>query len=57
MAQACFLLSTGQKPEKRVTADKVGIRPLPSARNWRRDPKARGMLAISGAGPARFSVY
>ena len=24
MAQACFLLSTGQKPEKRVTADKVG---------------------------------
>jgi len=30
------------------------IRPLPSARNWRRKPKARGMLVIFGARPARF---
>jgi hypothetical protein len=44
------------REELQKVVDKVGIRPPPSARDWQCDPKARGMLAIFGARPARFSV-
>jgi hypothetical protein len=43
------------KEKLQKIVDKVGIQPPLSARNWRCD-KACGMLAISEARPARFSI-
>lgn len=45
----------GVTKERLLEAVRSVIRPLPLARNWRRNRRAHGMLAVVGARPVRFN--